>query len=791
MVLSLLLALGFVLLGRPAHATDFQSASAACDTEPFPTSGTIYYACDCQTGADPNCAAGNDSNNGTSPSTPWQSYGKVISTFASLPAGGTVAMCRGGAWSAGTTDTRVVNHNSSAAKPVTLRDYVPPTSVGHAKPRINLGGGTCLVFSEPMPSHDEGYRVLNLDCEGTATSGEQGIFLGNDVSDVFACNMTFNNMDLGVNIGGTSPTPANCYDPGPPIVDNCNFQARITIQGSTFTKIMSLGFFGSAHELGMLYNSFDHCGSDNEFDHSLYFGAMTPENSPGSPSIIPVRNERFIGNLIVDSGVAGKCDGAQVVVHGMRDGMVIQGNLFSVPTNPLTGNCYGLAVDTGGYKVEERFTNVTVDGNTIANFANNGITLANCQNCTVRNNLVMKEDATTGGNCFFIGSPLDNPYQDGETHTTVENNTCYLPIPTNSTGIVLAGQGAQNIIANNAIFFDNTTSGSQFSCFAHQLGTQALAGGSIPANPSSYASITNGGFDITISGTHYAVTGLDLSGVTGLGVGSPVSQGLASALQAKLAALAPGTIVSWQGSSLMINTAPGKGPTSITAASAPTGSGSPTDVSGMLGLSAGAGASVEQVYAAEDYNLCFAPSGPKLAWDSPSGNSLTAWTTAVGFDMHSLVAAPQFVNAALASGDFTPAAGSPLIGAGSSMYYAAQDINGTVRAVPPDIGAVQRTPGIPMDGGMGSSDSGVSSGSDASADAPMSAGAEGGAQGRADGGGDSGTIAHADGSTVPESGGASQGCSCDTRRSGSAPPTGTLALGFLVLAGMRRGRKRW
>jgi hypothetical protein len=794
--LSLSLVAGFLLLGHPAQATTFQSASAACDSEPFPTSGTIYYVCDCQTGADPHCVAGNDTNNGTSPSTPWQSYGKVISTFASLPAGGTVAMCRGGAWSAGTVDTRVVNHTSTAAHPVTLRDYTPPTSVGPAKPRINLGAsGTCLEFAETTPSHDEGYRVLNLDCEGMGTSDNQGLFLGNDVSDVFICNVTFNNLTTGVNIGGTSPTPPNCYDPGPPVVDICNFQARITIEGSSFTNNNTFGFFGAAHDLGVLYNSFSRCGSDNEFDHSLYFGGMKPDNSPGSPNIIPARNERFIGNLIVDSGVNGTCDGAQVVVHGMRDGMLIQGNVFSVPTNSLTGNCYGLAVDTGGYNVEERFRNLTVDGNVLANFANNGITVTNCQNCTVTNNIVMKQDTTTGSICYAIGHPADNPYADGSTHTTVENNTCYLPIPTNdSRGIVIDGQGAQNIITNNAIFFDDTTSGSHFHCFDHRLGTQALAGGPVPANPSSYRSITNGGFDITINGTHYSVTGLDLSGITSLAVGSPPSQGLASALQAALAMLAPGTMVSWQGSSLMINTAPSKGPTSITVAASPTGSGSPTDVSALLGLSAGAGASVQPVYTSEDNNLCFAPAGPTLAWDFTTGDGLTAWTAALGFDMHSLVAAPQFVHAALMSGDFTPAAGSPLIGAGSSMYYAPYDISGTPRAVPPDIGAVQRTPGMPMDGGIGPTDSGMNSGGDASADGRVSGGIEGGSDsgmnaqpdGSADGQAHGGGGASTDGAAP----GASQGCSCRTSKSGSAPSALASALGLLVLAGWRRGRRR-
>lgn len=71
-----------------------------CAEAPLRTTGTTYYYCDCQSGAASGCVAGKDSDPGTSPSAPRQSFADAQSRFRSMAAGSTVALCRGGAWTA-------------------------------------------------------------------------------------------------------------------------------------------------------------------------------------------------------------------------------------------------------------------------------------------------------------------------------------------------------------------------------------------------------------------------------------------------------------------------------------------------------------------------------------------------------------------------------------------------------------------------------------------------------------------------------------------------------------------
>src|SRR5580692_446961 len=80
----------------PPLSGTIASAAQACADQPMNTSGTIYYVCDCQAGAASNCQAGDDTNDGTDPSTPWQTYDKAQTQFANLQPGDTIAFCKGG-----------------------------------------------------------------------------------------------------------------------------------------------------------------------------------------------------------------------------------------------------------------------------------------------------------------------------------------------------------------------------------------------------------------------------------------------------------------------------------------------------------------------------------------------------------------------------------------------------------------------------------------------------------------------------------------------------------------------
>src|SRR5215510_3828248 len=95
----------------------------ACASEPLRTTGQVTYYCDCQAGAAPGCAAGDDANEGTSPDAPRRTLGDAHARFGSMPAGGTVALCRGGAWNE--NGGMLENLACTVEDPCDYRDYVP------------------------------------------------------------------------------------------------------------------------------------------------------------------------------------------------------------------------------------------------------------------------------------------------------------------------------------------------------------------------------------------------------------------------------------------------------------------------------------------------------------------------------------------------------------------------------------------------------------------------------------------------------------------------------------------
>lgn len=108
----------------------------------------------------------------------------------------------------------------------------------------------------------------------------------------------------------------------------------------------------------------------------------------------------------------------------------------------------------------------------------------------------------------------------------------------------------------------------------------------------TFQAVTNGGFDISINGTNYQVTALNLSGAASMAA-------IATLIQTKLAALLAGTTCTYNGSGFVV-TSPTTGTASVVLyAVAPTGGGAPTDASTLLGLSAGSGAQSYQGIAIE------------------------------------------------------------------------------------------------------------------------------------------------------------------------------------------------
>jgi parallel beta-helix repeat protein len=89
-----------------------------------------------------------------------------------------------------------------------------------------------------------------------------------------------------------------------------------------------------------------------------------------------------------------------------------------------------------------------------------------------------------------------------------------------------------------------------------------------------------------------------------------------------------------------------------------------------------------------DYNVCWNLGGSVTGWEFVTGDNLATWQSKSGLDLHSKTVNPMLKAPALTSYDFTPAAGSPLIG-GALAHAATLDIAGNTRPSPADIGAYQ------------------------------------------------------------------------------------------------------
>ena len=94
-------------------------------------------------------------------------------------------------------------------------------------------------------------------------------------------------------------------------------------------------------------------------------------------------------------------------------------------------------------------------------------------------------------------------------------------------------------------------------------------------------------------------------------------------------------------------------------------------------------------FAADDYNLCSAP-GAASTWVEGTGD-LAAWRLATGFDLHSLVADPQFASLVGPAYDLRAgSSASPLVGNGAPLDSSPTDRDGLSRDATPDLGAYER-----------------------------------------------------------------------------------------------------
>ena len=447
MIASILLAAALAL--TPAQS--YTAASAACAAMPIRSTGTKIYVCDCQTGAESGCTDGNtaanDTNPGTDPALPKRTWAAAIGAFNALPAGGTVALCKGGAFNV-LTSINARNANCSGAADMTaaantttcdLRDYAPPWG-GTARPKVNAAASSVNAFTSgtnawPTGNGSAGVRILNLDFQGGG-SGPGGTSYGNYAVWIFGnqgpyliCNNVFNAWGIGVNTQLLAQ----------------HAMTGIDIWGNRFTESTGQGALVMGSNSKIDSNYFDRNGSTTIYDHSVYLTAHT-----GATNFSIINNEmRFTGATV--------CAGNVIVVHGNTTNLNIENNVLDGGAQPGNG-CWGMSVDRGGYTEVEGFINTTIRRNWIQNVGNAGIATDSDAGTIIENNVLVLGTADSRG--IYYTRQAANAGDTTSTGTIVRNNTIYngSASVTNAYGIQGGvAEGSGRVIANNSVFYANAT----------------------------------------------------------------------------------------------------------------------------------------------------------------------------------------------------------------------------------------------------------------------------------------------------------------------------------------------
>lgn len=457
-----------VSAGSPAAL--YAAASATCAAMPLRATGVTYYFCDCATGADPNCApnnaAANDANPGTDPSAPKRSWAAVVSRFNAMNAGDTIALCKGGAWTASSVANFLNPRCAAAANMRTgantttcdLRDHAPPWG-GTARPIIRqTASANLLQFASGTMS---GVRILNLDLEGggggpggSGDVGQRAVVTQGTITDFLICNNVINAWFLGIHL----------------LPDGAS---RIDIWGNRLTMNSLDAYLGSNINGTIDANYIDNNGSNVATAHSIYLQGKA------------VTNFSFVNNQILRTGAPTVCDGTMLVVHDQYDGLNIENNIIDAGAN-AAGNCWGMAIANGGYGTAEYYRNLTIRRNLITGFSYAPIYVSEAPGPIIENNVIVKPGSGTG---IQVPGAAHIALGDTTTNVTVRNNTIYFPSGASGTGIAVGIEGTGHVIANNSVYM---TSGG--TCFSTRLAAGAYT---FVGNDACY----NGTWDTTYDNT--------------------------------------------------------------------------------------------------------------------------------------------------------------------------------------------------------------------------------------------------------------------------------------------------
>jgi hypothetical protein len=426
----------------------YAAASANCAAMSIRSTGTKYYICDCEAGAQAGCVAGNDATGNGTAATPWKTFAKARDTFNNtMQAGDTLAMCKGGSWTTDTNTSANRWHNPRCTAPADprvaantntcdIRDYTASWG-GTNKPLISASSAATLFSFDQYGASSNGVRILNLELNGKgggpygAAFGDCGVWMYGPHNDHFYCNNTMTSWNLAFNIQNR--------DSGDP--------SRIHVVGNKILNSTADAYLYGASGGSIDANFMDNNGASNNRDHTIYLANDFYAGGGG-----------IIGFSITNNEIrysSSSCSGVVIVAHGQVTNLLVDNNIVDGGSTSVD-ECYGISITSGGYGTAEWFKNSIVRRNVLTRTGRFGIDMSNSPDYLIENNTIYLTGASSDG----ISAPSGVTSVAGSSATTrgtIRNNTIYTNSGSGcSFGIQVSGEGTGYVIANNSIMFADT-----------------------------------------------------------------------------------------------------------------------------------------------------------------------------------------------------------------------------------------------------------------------------------------------------------------------------------------------
>lgn len=448
-------ALAVLLLSSPALAYGPRGGTVCVPGAP---TGTVYYVCDCGTGAQPGCTVGNDASaTPTNPATPLRTFDAARTKFTSMSNGDRVELCQGGVFPETSGNNGFDNGNFTVVGGGGyLMSYVAAWGGGGVKPKILpvVTEDAIQLIRGSTPAHGA-YTFADFEIAGQGTSASSGtnvgIFVFGNESNVTACNLNIHDMQIGMQVSRNVETDRNLNS---------------TMTDSIVKDCWGQGWLGGDSGTSVLYSQFKNDGFARALlNHGLYLvGANGTDNTQTSTGWLIKGNEVYQTTFISGSG----CSAAEITMHGLSANIVVDGNYVHEDIGTIDPGCWGIAL-APGYTATETLTNVTVKNNIVENVGNASIVAGSWVGGLIENNVLINRQGNTD-------KAIDIPDNEGveDTPTTgviVRNNSILIDA---GIGIRLGTEGTGYGVINNAIYH---TGGGTPGCFTLNLAAAAYGGG--------------------------------------------------------------------------------------------------------------------------------------------------------------------------------------------------------------------------------------------------------------------------------------------------------------------------